>query len=140
MSRRHPVSRAIGMRRLLVLARFLRRLPRRRFDYGTWTGDDWKGSQTLRCGTTACALGWAATMPIFRRAGLHINNWGDPQLGHGNPFRHATGTSAAEKLFHLHDFEADHLFLPGEGELKATPKQVAQKIEAFVKRGGGIPD
>lgn len=66
------VPRAVTVRRLLVLARFLEKLPPKRFDFEHWVGHGWKGAQDLSCGTTACALGWAATMPYFRRLGLRL--------------------------------------------------------------------
>lgn len=48
--------------RLLALAAFLEKLPRRRFNYETWLGADWDGQPDLSCGTTACAFGWACTI------------------------------------------------------------------------------
>lgn len=32
-----------------------------------------KPEDILSCGTSACALGWAATMPYFRKLGLRFN-------------------------------------------------------------------
>ncbi len=31
----------------------------------------------MTCGTTACALGWACTMPYFKRLGLTVSRMGD---------------------------------------------------------------
>lgn len=121
------VSIAVGNKRLLKLAAFLRTVPRRRFDYSTWIGEDWKGAQDLSCGTTACAMGWAATMPEFRRLGLRLDE-GVPSLdGNGDGF------DAAQELFGLELSESIDLFAPDDGEANATPKQVAKKIEQFVK-------
>jgi hypothetical protein len=121
------VTVAEGNRRLLKLAAFLRTLPRRRFNYGHWVGDDWAGAQDLSCGTTACALGWAATMPTFRRLGLSLTPVGEPGLKGvaGGAF------DAAAQLFGLHG-EQYSLFAPDYEEEDATPKQVARKIEQFV--------
>ncbi len=58
--------------RLLRLAEFLENLPPERFDYSRWVGKDWEGKPDLSCGTTACALGWAATMPEFQELGLSL--------------------------------------------------------------------
>lgn len=127
------VSIAVGNRRLLKLAKFLRTLPRKRFDYRTWTGSDWEGAQDLSCGTTGCALGWAATMPTFRRLGLRLIAGfgylrGFPKVGR------KVGSAAAEVLFGISVNEAEHLFMPGFGEDNATPKHVAKKIERFVAK------
>lgn len=62
----------MNKKRLLKLAGFLEALPPKRFDYNAWVGDDWAGKQDLSCGTTACALGWAATIPAFRKLGLQL--------------------------------------------------------------------
>src|SRR5688572_7294928 len=58
--------------RLLRLAELLEALPRKRFNFTSWVGDDWRGASDLSCGTTACALGWATTIPSLRRAGLRM--------------------------------------------------------------------
>jgi hypothetical protein len=57
---------------LTELADFLDRLPEERFDYTRWVGRDWRGSPDLSCGTTACAIGWATTLPSWRAAGLAL--------------------------------------------------------------------
>ena len=121
-----------GNARLLRLAALLRTLPRKRFDYTTWVGYDWEGDPDLSCGTTACALGWATTIPSLRRAGLALTPW-----AHGGGSVTLNGRfgalDAAEELFALEDFEARLLFAPwGASESRATPKQVAKKIEKFV--------
>ncbi len=48
---------------LLKLADLLDSLPPERFDYCMWAGSDWAPGTGLSCGTTACALGWATTIP-----------------------------------------------------------------------------
>jgi len=58
---------------LLELADLLDVLPDERFDYNTWVGDDWKGAEDLSCGTSACAAGWATTLPSFRARGLRLH-------------------------------------------------------------------
>jgi hypothetical protein len=141
------VTKATSNRRLLKLADFLTALPRKRFDYGVWVGHDWKGAADLSCGTTACALGWAATMPEFRRLGLVLN----PESGvfEGpivNRKHDASGpTDAAMVTFGLDYDEATYVFhpespppyrlphLPRGPEIDATPKQVATHIRRFVK-------
>lgn len=71
-------------RRLTVLIAFMSKLPKaaaEHFDMGTWhehtgyhehvkAGEPIKKNDLLSCGTSACALGWAATVPSFQKAGL----------------------------------------------------------------------
>lgn len=101
------MNRATSNRRLLKLADFLEKLPRKRFDYGVFVGPDWEGAQDLSCGTTACALGWAAAMPEFRRLGLHFSKYGDGViLGDLSDF------AAGAEIFGLTNNETDFLFSP----------------------------
>lgn len=129
-------TKATGNARLLKLAEFLRTVPRKRFDYRTWVGDDWKGAQDLSCGTTACALGWATTMPEFRRLGLRLFKSSYSNTGYVGMDGEAEDTidpsGAAEQIFGLDSTAVGYLFAPGRGESRATPKRVAKKIEKFV--------
>lgn len=141
---------AVGNRRLLKLAAFLRTVPRERFNYSTWTGEDWKGKQDLSCGTTACALGWAATMPCFRRLGMQLEPINFPWPSQDSFMDKENGTEGmvtlkgqdtnnpfevAQIIFGLSDDDAEFLFSPqGYGEDRATPKQVAKKIENYVAK------
>lgn len=130
-----PVARHVGNRRLLKLAAYLATIPGRRFDYWKWVGQDWKGKPDLSCGTRACALGWATTMPEFRRLGLSMvkeepSPNGRPTLrGHPNLYP----VNVAALLFGISLEEATYLFIPRGEELNATPLYVARKIERFVK-------
>jgi len=77
----------LAVRRLTKLADFMASLPKsadRHFDMGMWfahEGDhthNFSGNALSRddlklCGTTACALGWGATMPYFKRLGLTVS-------------------------------------------------------------------
>ena len=65
----------MNTRLLLKLADLLEKLPAKRFDYSRWVGRDWAGASDLSCGTVACALGWATTMPALRRRGLRLSEW-----------------------------------------------------------------
>ena len=152
---------ATGNERLLKLADFLEQLPPKRFKYDEWVGEDWKGAKDLSCGTTGCALGWATTMPRFRRMGLVLSTksiFGAEAV----PFDTKTGEAGAEaslRIFALNRREADYLFIPrdltapewrvwhdnligyyGEAILPASPpptagasaKTVAKHIRQFV--------
>lgn len=140
-------------RRLLKLADFLDKLPRKRFDYSHWAGKDWGGKSDLSCGTTACALGWATTIPSLRKAGLRLA----VNIIFGVPAvclkRHLdnrywvsldTSAEAAREVFGLDYKEFETLFVPRQCEdddftpnplvSNATPKQVANHIRKFVAK------
>ena len=142
----NQVSEVVGLKRLERLAIFLRALPRKRFDYNRWVGRDWKGSQDLSCGTKACALGWAATIPSFRREGLCLinNSWkdygelvGEAEVGLRNMktgrFASSFSMSSGAIFFGIDTSDAMYLFAPNINEDEMTPKQVAKKIEKFVR-------
>jgi hypothetical protein len=140
--------------RLLALAELLETLPRKRFDYSHWAGDEWKGKTDLSCGTSACALGWATTMPSLRKLGLRLvkdlSGWVAVKLISKNG-TFMNETEAAHEVFGVSEQEFQYLFIPGDddededitlpelglntyapGE-NATPKQVAKHIRKFVK-------
>ncbi len=128
----------VHKKRLLFLADFLDKLPPDRFDYETWVGPDWQGHQDLSCGTRACALGWAATLPRFRRLGLRLAMWDDGSLkgivklkNDNDPTAYGSPAAAAQAIF---GDESKNLFFPTEEERDYTPREVAQKIRRFVER------
>lgn len=77
----------LAIRRITVLRDFMRRLPKsaeQHFAMHAWfrhTGDHDHGPRDkpisreilTGCGTTACAAGWAATIPAFRKAGFEFS-------------------------------------------------------------------
>jgi hypothetical protein len=150
MKKHKKTKYAIGNNRLIRLAKFLDTLPPERFDYGRFVGDGWEGKQDLSCGTTACALGWAATMPEFRALGLRL-----VANGYGHDFVtnmwNDSAFFAASELFETTLEQARYLFggdvtlrvelhgLPYQPATSATPRQVADHLRAFVawrrKRG-----
>ncbi len=89
-------------------------------------------AQMHACGTTACAMGWAATIPSFRRAGLTVKTGGISGNVEYNGF---DGTLAAVDFFKISRSDAYNLFLPGgyHNGSQATPKDVARKIRAVVE-------
>lgn len=136
---------ATSNKRLLKLADFLEKLPRKRFDYSTWVGSSWEGAPDLSCGTTACALGWAATMPEFRRLGLRLEKPLDREVGYitNRKLDALYPSVAAVATFGISEEEEQYLF-EGKATLEgfpdppsqwdATPKQVAAHIRRFVKQ------
>ena len=64
-----------------LLAKALEAIPEKRFDMESI-------AERTACGTTKCALGWAASLPYFRGLGLRLvwadRDWAQVQLK-GNP-------------------------------------------------------
>jgi hypothetical protein len=121
----------VNHKRLLKLADFLETVPRKRFDFTKWVGLDWKGKADLSCGTSACAIGWATTIPSFRKLGLKLslNDAGGTPVFNGD-----FGSDAVAHFFDISILDAEFLFFPLYNDLgdKATPKQVAKHIREFV--------
>lgn len=113
--------------RLTQLADFLERPLPGPFDMGTWgihEGDHPPEEQDY-CGTTACVLGWAATIREFRAAGLFMHWMRDASgLVVGRTLHFAevryggrAGVPAGAYFFHLTEDEADDVFLGTHREL-----------------------
>ena len=140
----------IYAKRLLKLADFLQKLSPERFDINDWVGYGWKGESDLSCGTVACGLGWATTIPEFRKLGLKMfqnkhrtgivgltdsDLWGDIY----------PPADAANKIFGLTLYEFNFLFVPdlqisGLGKSLtriSTSKQAAKHIRKFVQKKYG---
>lgn len=133
-------------RRLLKLAAFLEKLPPERFNFGSWVGENWRGKQDLSCGTTACAMGWAATMRPFRRLGLRLIEWdGEGIAWMPGVKRNSRSVGpwhpslvSAQRIFGLAMDESENLFTYDSGlGTNPLPGDVARHIRAFVKRETG---
>lgn len=79
------MKNATTKRHLQTLIRFMEKLPRsanKHFNMAWWFSHDRSHEHKIgafitakaltHCGTKACALGWAATIPSLRRAGLKV--------------------------------------------------------------------
>lgn len=140
-----------SVRRLMAVVDLLRRLPPWRFNFETWVGRGWGGAADLSCGTTACALGWATTVPELATAGLCLkqadNGQGYVDLALGDQ-RAETGFTdvpllAAMAVFGIDMTEAQYLFVAEYDspidDLEPSPPEtaaaveVADHIERFVK-------
>jgi hypothetical protein len=138
--------------RLLDLCDLLVKLPKNRFDYESYVGPDWQGKSNLSCGTTACAFGWATTIPKLRRAGLRLINTDRYGGTRGVVTTQKIGDSpgsdiaAAEEIFNLDYNEFEYLFIPyGITSLPdlglydeyhnsdMTAKELSKHIRKFVK-------
>lgn len=146
----------IYKRRLLSVADLLDQIKPSLFDYGAWVGEDWKGRADLSCGTTACALGHATTIPALRKAGLRLVKMGGTFATvclKGDKAEdlssYSSPRNAGRAVFGIDDYEFEYLFVPGDVNdrqcdrrkmfgkyalnYKATAKQVASHIRFFVK-------
>lgn len=83
------------------------------------------------CGTTACALGWACSVPSFRRAGLRLKV--SPIVGtRGVPeYAGRTGSDAAMVFFDITETQAEGLFYAWTIK---TPKKWARHARELVKQ------
>jgi hypothetical protein len=125
---------ATGKRRLLKLADFLHDLPRsKRFSMATFAGSVKDGRP--ECGTDACAAGYAACIPSFRRAGYALvrrrGNEIEPK------FKRSFGFDAIRRFFDLNERESFELFgwfNPTTGMWNPnSPTKTAQRIRRLVK-------
>lgn len=91
------------------------------------------------CGTTACALGHAGTIPKFRALGLRTakvsqyDDDGQVFFGEGSG---VSGYEAAEQFFGISHLTAWRIFGPDSYVVEArdvTPEMVAKKIDSFLK-------
>jgi hypothetical protein len=129
---------------LLTLADFLEELPADRFNYRVWVGGEWKGKADLSCGTTACALGWATTIPEFADRGLLLVRVIGVRGGVPR-YRGVLGLEAASEFFGIPQVDAGFLFMPadwdailgsprpGEPNGDAGPAEVAAHIRRYVQ-------
>ena len=116
-------------KRLLTLADALDKLavkPRKRF---TFSLAGWFRREKI-CGTTACAVGLASTLPEFKRLGLKIHDYLPA-------FRDLRGWYAVQKFFGISYDAAEYLFSYTQYESNDTtkPKAVADRIRALVNSG-----
>lgn len=128
----------IQRKRLRTLAEFLvtSRKVRKHFNLYGWvntprfTGPDGEVDPTVlrECGATACACGWAATIPALRRQGFSMS-WNAPAFG---DYRNWI---AVEKFFGLSERDSEELFSVGnyKAEDADNPRAVAARIFEFLE-------
>lgn len=123
-----------GNKRLRKLTDLLDTVPDERFDYVRWVGSNWQGKSDLSCGTTACALGWATTIPAFRKLGLRLlfdGFEGVHNIVNINKPDECDTFKVASDLFRISYEDSVSLFAPGVGEGHFTARQVAKKIRNY---------
>jgi hypothetical protein len=124
--------------RLLRLADFLEReVPENRFDLAKWSNGD-----LSLCGTTACACGWATTIPEFAEAGLKLERYehklddGEVLISRDIVFGEFTSFDAVTEFFDLPDHkDSSYLFYVDRypnGE-RTTKHDVVERIRQFVE-------
>lgn len=137
-------------KRLLTLVALLEKLPPHRFNFNRWASNDKAWDRTKidnseifkDCGTVGCAMGWATTIPHFRKLGLHLYKWmpcmRDPKITGSN---YAEAIYAAMELFGLLEDEALFCFSPGNTmddrcspPVSANAKTVAKHLADFAER------
>lgn len=128
----------LAVRRLTKLADYMDALPKEaknHFDMANWLGHEGDHNHgfgkfiaqedPMTCGTTACALGFAATVPSFRKAGLRV------AIGSGfNENVTNKNFRSAQKFFDCSENAAHHLF--GYSMFIQTPKQWAKHCRKFI--------
>ena len=147
---------AYQRKRLEKLAEFLKTVPPEKFDMEQWmdTEDATDATERSRdvpvdanaCGTVGCAMGWATTIPSFRKAGLRLfritNYLGQPSSAcHVALVDKKTGHissdfSAAADFFGISISESEKLFSPDhyKENQRKNPKFVSKRITNFLKQ------
>lgn len=124
--------------RLLMLASFLERLPPERFNFRRWASEEDLNS----CGTTACALGWATTIPAFKELGLCLfrpkdHVWVGLRQDIGNPNIHLSefAERAAAAVFGVTPEQFMILFTPDDEDgLSPPPNVTAIGMAAHIRK------
>lgn len=139
----------INVARLNTLASFLKTLPMDVFDISSWYCGNMQSNMELlsrpdaiaaahECGTSACAMGWAVTIPEFKEAGL--KPYRDSYSGMSIPtFRGEQGQDyigfqAAEHFFGISRRMAKHFFGPDAYTREPQPSDVAARIEVYLQQ------
>lgn len=111
---------------LLRVVRLLESLPDDRFNLSTWHNRN-------RCGTTYCAMGYAASTEWFQQHGLSLDGNGGICLKRAHE-RTEDGFYAVAQFFGISSCQAQYLFLPKDGYYSRT--HVINRIRKFVARDG----
>lgn len=117
-------QKIIGRQRLEKLAKLLYSVPAEKFCMGSWMSGNLN-----RCGSTACAIGWAST--IFINDGLLLVR-PEYHAVYRPAFKGVTNWRAVEMFFELPSREAQRLFGPNQ---EIGPRQVAKRIKQYLKTG-----
>lgn len=139
-------------KRLLMLADYLETIPKKRFNLALWADGEFCGLSEEpshdKCGTAACAMGWASTLPAFRKAGLTLikrtpNESLQPAYHARNDPSPHFAWNAAVAFFGLKNISPAFWLFHGDAypsKNKTQPKTVARRIRQFVADDGAFPE
>lgn len=124
--------------RLLRLAAELDHVSKAAFDMDSYVanGAEFENKpltkeRIVSCGTTACALGWACTIPAFKSAGLkiHVDNYSVYPV-----FNESKATEAGAEFFGIPRKVSEWLFGGSYDNIngETLPRDVARRIRSFV--------
>jgi len=130
--------------RLEKLYTFLGTVKPKKFNFGSWANSESGKPDVNVCGTTACALGWAASMPEFRKRGLKLV-WEkfDGELeaevrlhtSDSDPNWPLSGEDAGAVFFGLTYREACYLFIPADDASLDMPlNKYRQRLRKFIDK------
>jgi hypothetical protein len=136
----------VAVRRLTKLADFMEKLPasaNKHFHMGSYVDHNGEGhkhkipttpkpADLLSCGTTACAAGWAACVPAFKKAGYRMRT---TKYGSYPCFKRDAETSALSSFFDLDEYDVLTLF--GGMNDDRTPKQWAKRCRQYIRGNAG---
>jgi len=126
--------------RLEKLYAFMGTVKPTKFYFGEWAVAESEETANINaCGTTACAMGWAGSMPEFRKRGLKLV-W-EKDIGSGyvefvdrNGYK-LFGEHAGAKFFGLTEDESNHLFIPwSDYEENMSLAQYRRRLRGFINR------
>jgi hypothetical protein len=122
------------------------------FDLTRWVGNSWQGKPDLSCGTTACSLGHATTIPEIAALGLRLIRFSFHDYRRGNSttnggyvslgkldddeiLANAISLNSAAEVFGITMRDARYLFYPDCGlHASATALEAAAHIRRFISR------
>lgn len=129
--------------RLEKLYTFLGTVNPKKFNFVSWAVSKSGKPDVNVCGTTACALGWAGSMPEFRKRGLRLE-W-DTYAGiaeaevclpaNDGSGEYFYGEDAGAEFFGLSFREAWYLFIPDSCAAENMPlNEYRRRLRKFIDR------
>lgn len=136
------MNKSVTANRLNRLADFLTTVPKEAFKMEHWaTGLDdscrLDKKKAVKCGTAACAFGWATAIPAFRKAGLRLTGnevYGFNQVVNIHKMNYSVFGTAMD-FFGITDKEAHMLFHP-DNYNKPTKHNVIKRLRSVAKQYG----
>lgn len=119
----------MNKRRLLKLAALLDVVPADKFYMGSWAITSAPIGKEPTCATKACALGWATTIPEFKKLGLRLV--ADPgDMGGYVLLGKSTGSDAAAELFDISYWHCVDLFESGCDDAPGKAREIRALVAA----------